>query len=76
MQDGKAAGASTNIGFLESTIEHHDAALKMARTFLGASPKSRLSSATELAQKIIDAQSKEIVKMRAMISEAKAAGLR
>lgn len=57
-------GAEFNRRFLELMIAHHEGAVTMARDELrdGQNPQAR-----ELAQKIIDDQQAEIVKMRGML---------
>lgn len=60
----KLSGAELEKVFLTSMITHHDGAIEMARTELA---DGSYAPAKALAQKIIDAQAKEITEMRTLL---------
>lgn len=60
----KMSGVELEKMFLTSMIGHHDGAIAMARTELA---DGSYAPAKALAQKIIDAQAKEITEMRALL---------
>jgi uncharacterized protein (DUF305 family) len=64
-QLGKASGEAFDRMFLQVMIDRHQGAITMAKTELsrGQNPDAR-----QLAQRIIDAQQREITKMQALLS--------
>lgn len=63
-----------NTSFLLAMIKHHEEALKMSREFLRVADDKRMKRVTDLAERIIAAQTAEISKMRSLISEARLNG--
>jgi uncharacterized protein (DUF305 family) len=61
----KASGAAFDKLFCELMIEHHQGAVAMARTELA---EGQNPDAKELAQEVIEAQTREIASMRALLS--------
>lgn len=65
-QLGKASGAEFDKMFLDMMIGHHEGAVEMSKTELSAGQNS---DAKALAQRIIDAQNREITQMKTMLSK-------
>lgn len=61
---GKASGGAFDRMWVQMMIEHHQGAVAMAKTELGAGANAE---AKKLAQQIIDAQTKEIDEMTALL---------
>jgi uncharacterized protein (DUF305 family) len=61
---GRLEGTAYEIAWLESMIDHHDDALHMSNRVL---PRAQHAELSDLAQKIIDAQTAEIARMEDLI---------
>lgn len=67
--DNNMAG---DTAFLSAMIAHHEAALKMSRSYLAKSnPANRLAAVSALARSIVSAQESEISEMRDLLKVAK-----
>lgn len=65
---GKAGGGAFDTLWLESMIKHHRSAVTMAQTELAS---GRSAEAKQLAQQIVDSQSKEITEMTLLLATLK-----